>query len=186
MTNQGDFLKDQKDKTLLQQKQVRRVKLISFSILIVYCLLAGLVFSSLFYFQKEDVKIKKQQENKKAVIIGLKKIESLEIILEQRLSFLNKQFLEKRPPWLKLLTFFDGNLVEGIKLKEIEITETGETTIDGMASDALSLGRFLENMTSDDKTTLFSKVTLSSVTRQNDGTYFFNLALTANGESEKL
>jgi len=186
MANQVDFLKGQKEQELSKQKQFRRVRFISLMVLIVYCLLVGLTFSSLFYFQKQDRKIKQQQADKKAAITQLKKIESLDIILEQRLSFLSKNFLEKRPPWLKLLTFFEGNLVEGIKLKEIKITEAGETTVGGLASDALSLGRFLENLTLDGQNPLFSKMTLTSVTRQKDGSYLFNLALTANEESERL
>lgn len=186
MSNQGDFLKGQKEQELFRQKHFRSVQFISLGVLIIYCILVGLTFSSLIYFQKQEQGINEQLESKKAAIADFKKIESLDLLLKQRLSFLSKNFLEKRPPWLKLFTFFDSNLVGGITFKEIKITETGKTVISGAAGDALSLGRFLENITPNNQNLLFSKVTLSSVTRQKDGSYLFNLDLEANGEAKSL
>jgi len=75
---------------------------------------------------------------------------------------------------------FIGQISGEIKVKELKIAE-GKMSFSGSSPNMAILEKFLQDLKSDQALTLFSKITLSSVDRQEDGSYFFNLLLETKG-----
>ncbi len=142
-----------------------------------YSLLAAGTISFWLYLKKEHQQISRQIEVKKSQISKLQKKESLQVLLKQRLSSLAKLRPSKGGDFPRLLSFFLQFSEEGVNFKEIKVSDGGEVEISGTASNAFSFARFLEKMTSADEAKIFSKITLTSVTRQKDGSYNFSLSL---------
>lgn len=185
MANQLDFLKEQKVADLLIRKRLRLFRVGSLVGLVCYTLIVAATLSYSFFLQRQGQSIDRQIEVKKTKIVALKKIESLQVLLDQRLTFLDKVLINKRIPYAKLLGYFSDNLLAGIFLKEVKFLALGEIKVDGTASNVVALSRYLENINLPNQG-MFSGVKVTSVNRQKDGSYFFNLLFKANEESEEL
>ncbi len=146
-------------------------------IIIFYCLLSAAVLSFWFSLKKEHQEINRQIEVKKSQISRLRKKESLQILLKQRLSSLAKIWTLKKGDFPRFLSFFLQISSKEVNLSEIKISSGGTVTVKGTAANAFILGRFLEKMTSNEAANIFSDITLTSVTRQKDGSYNFGLSL---------
>lgn len=182
-----DFLKAYKEPSLKEVKLLRFLKVGIFLFLICYCLLVGAAFSYWVYLRGENTRLGEQISLKKQRIGELRKIESLQIILKQRLSLLNKLFSKSKPNYSQLLTYLQQVSPEGIIFKEIRINEDGEVNISAKAPSALVLSRFLENLSSPSpsETSYFSEMTLLAGSRQKDGSYNFSFSLKKYGKPQK-
>jgi len=159
-------------------KELSRIfKVGMFVIVIFYCLLSAAVLSFWVSLRKEHQEVNRQIEVKKTQISQLRKKESLQILLKQRLSSLAKIWTLKKRDFPRFLSFFLQISSEGVDFSEIKISSEGTVTARGTAVNALVLGKFLEKITSSEMASVFSKITLTSVTRQKDGSYNFDLLL---------
>lgn len=147
----------------------------SIVLLIFYCLFVAALFSFSIYLGQANEKIAQEIETKKHQITELKKVESLQLILKQRLSSLTELITKKEVSYPQLLNQLDETLEAGITIKEISLTDAGVMTISGTASQATVLARFLDKLTG--KKIIFSTVVLTSISRQKDGSYLFNIDL---------
>lgn len=178
-----DFLQVQKGAELKKEKFFRFLKVSSIVFLIFYCLLVGAIFSFWVYFRKESQDINYQLARKKQRIQELQKVESLQIILKQRVFSLNKLFSEKRANYPELLSYLGEISASTISLEELEVSEVGEVTVKGSAPNAFAFSSFLEKLTSTPPPSPFSKIVLISASREEEGGYNFSFSCQTNGES---
>lgn len=175
-----DFLKLRREISAKQTRFLRLLKTGSLVLLIAYCLVAAIIFSYWVYLRRENQTIKTQTAASKQKISELKKTESLQIILKQRLSSLDKFFSQKSVDYSRSLSFLEDVSVTGIFLKELDLNQEGRVILAGSATDAVALSNFLENLSSENSKDLFSKIVLSSASRGKDGDYNFSLLMEAS------
>lgn len=166
-----------------QTQFLRLAKTGSVVLLIFYCLVAGGVFSFWFSTQRLSREVEEEVVIKKGQIADLKRIESLQVLLKQRLSALEILSSEKPPDYKALLVYFDRFPPGEVAINEILFSADGEISFSGQAVNSLLLANFLDSL-SWEKKDLFSQIILSSVSRQKDGSYSFSLNLQVGGENE--
>jgi len=172
MKTEIDFLKGNRGEREKRQKLLRMVKTGSILVLLVYCLILSVFFSYDFYIKSQGEKIAKENKIKKEKIESLKEVETLQVALKQRLSSLGKFFdSQKGSDYPLLLDYFD-NLTQEITLKTLIIQDDGKVNLNGGAADTFVLERFLEKINQEETDRLFSGVTLSSLDKRDDGSYF--------------
>jgi len=177
MKKEIDFLKDY-EKISSPKKLSRFLTVGMFVVVIFYSLLVAGTLSFWFFLKKEHQEINRQIEVKKSQISQLRKKESLQVLLKQRLTSLAKLWSLKGGNLPRILSFFLQMSGEGVSLTEIKASAKGEVGVTGTAPNALNFARFLEKITSSDNANICSKIILTSVSRQKDGGYNFSLSLT--------
>lgn len=174
MKQEIDFLKGQKVGGVFKTKLFHSLKVGSFVLILAYCLVAAAVFSYWLFVSRQTTKVANEIVVKKTEIARLKEAESLQVALKQRLSSLDKFFLVKKGPSFDRLLAFVGQTSGEIKIKDLKITEN-KMNFSGIAPNMAALEKFLQDLKSETSSALFSQITLSSVDRQEDGSYLFNL-----------
>ena len=162
-----------------KEKLIRSLKVGSVVFLIFYSLLVTAFLSLWIYWRQETRIINQKIVAQKQKIDRLKKIESLQVVLKQRLAFLNKLFSQEKTDYGQILASLEEIIPSGLVLTKIEISEEGEIDLVGTAENAVALSNFLVKLAEEEKG-FFSKVTLSSAVRQEDGGYDFSLSLKTN------
>lgn len=179
-----NLLTEARKQTPARQTQfLRLAKTGSVVLLVFYCLVAGGVFSFWFSTQRLSREVEEEIMIKKEQIADLKRIESLQVLLKQRLSALEVLSSEKSPDYKALLVYFDRFPPGEVTINEILLSAGGQISFSGQAVNSLTLANFLDSL-SWEKNDLFSQVILSSVGRQKDGSYLFSLNLQAEGGNE--
>lgn len=174
MKGEIEFLKPYKEKTALPQP----LKILTGGVigaLIIYCILMVAIISYWGFLRKEKEKIEKQIEVKKSQINQLRKKESLQVLLKQRLGFLTKeQFFQpgKFPYFLNILSSLQPN----VDLLSIQIFEN-KIEIRGSASNIIDLSGFLEKLETSSEFNVFPNIILDSLARNKDGSYNFSVSL---------
>jgi len=178
MKQEIDFLKGARGEREKRLKFLRMVKTLSILLLLVYCLVVAAFFSYSFYLTTSAKKTSREITLKKSKIEDLKEIETLQVVLKQRLSNLLKFFDEqKKADFIVLLDYFN-NRTQNITIRELSLSPDGEVKFSGEASDIVALGQLLENLTSQESEDFFSSVVLSSLDKkENDVTYLFTILL---------
>lgn len=181
MVQEIDFLKSRKQAGLKQLRQRRFLKIGSLIFLISYCLVAGGIFAFWLYLDQANQGVEKEITLKKEQIVELKSIESLQILLKQRLSLLTSLFSQKTPAYSQVFLSFEQmtTAFDGLSLTEFGLLEDKKKmVVAGTAINAIVLGNFLEELKrSTEMEKHFAKISLNSMSRQAGGSYNFSLAL---------
>jgi len=180
MKQEIDFLKGQKVGGVFKTKLFHSLKVGSFILILAYCLVAAAVFSYWLFVSRQTTKVTNEIAVKETEIARLKEVESLQLVLKQRLSNLDKFFSAKKGPSFDTLLSFIGQTSAEIKVKDLKIAEN-KMNFSGIAPNMAALEKFLQDLKSETSSVLFSQITLSSVDRQEDGSYLFNLLLETKG-----
>jgi hypothetical protein len=183
MVKDIDFLKAKKKGLYRVEKVVRMINVASLVVLIFYCLIVAATIFLSFQLRDENKKLKSQIDSKKAAISELKPVESLQYVIEQRLAKLLIYFSSNKKSDSTIFSFFQQAITQGINVRKLEFTDKGEVMLSGQASNALTLGNFLDSLVTESAVKMFNKVNINSLTKQKDSSYMFNLALTINEES---
>lgn len=179
MKNEIDFLKGNRGEREKRLKLLRMVKTGSILALAAYLLLAAGFFSYGFYLQSQSKKTSREVVLKKNKIEALKEVETLQIVLKQRLSNLDKFFSsQKGPNFSVLLDYFD-RLTTGVTTKELSIGTDGKIKLVGEVADAFILEGFLEKINQEETLKLFSGATLLSLDKKEGNGYSFSILLEA-------
>ncbi len=180
-----DFFNQRRIKEVKKARFFRFIKVGSGVLLLSYILIILLTFSYLLYLRKENNNLNNQIIQKKKQIKKFNERESLQIILKQRLTALNKLLSQKRPNYNEILAFFENVVPSaGVTLDKIDIDQNGKINVSGMASTAEDFSNFLENLTEVNTKISFSKVTVSNISRSEAGNYSFKI-LFSGLENEK-
>lgn len=174
MTQGIDFLKPKSVGNFRFYYQAALLKASSLALLIAYCLvlLATTAFSFNLGQTKKALITEIQGKNKK--IEQLKKVESRQTVLKQRLSLL-AEFRKKE-------SFSYAAVIEeilkitqlGVGITDLSLGEKKSALVEGSVSSSAILDVFLNRLNSEP---LFSRATLSSLIKQENGDYLFSLSL---------
>lgn len=182
MKTEIDFLKGNRGERERKRKLLRIIRTGSILVLIIYCLVLSAFFSYDFYIKTQGEKVAKENKIKKEKIESLKEVETLQITLKQRLSSLGKFFeSQKNSDYPLILDYFD-KLAQEISLKTLIIQDDGKINLNGGAADAFVLERFLEKINQEETDKLFSGVTLLSLDKREDGSYFLVILFEAKNK----
>jgi len=177
MKQEIDFLKGQRSERERRLKLLRTMRVGSIIVLMAFILVVGSVFSYWFYINGQNQKIIKENALKKTKIEKLKDLESLQMVLKQRLLTLGKFFREdKRPEFVSALNFF-SQIPQGIALRELNLSGDNKVNVSGDSADILNLTAFLEKLESQESRAVFSDITVSSLDKKDKGGYSFSLLL---------
>lgn len=155
--------------------RARLFKVASLILLIVCCLaLAATIALSINLAQTEKA-VAAQTQIKKEKIEALKKVESLQTILEQRLAalveFKQKDLISEAKIFDEVLR---ATLAE-VAVSEISLDEKKLVVVEGSAANSSILGAFLDRLSS--RESLFAPATLAYLVRREDGGYLFTVNL---------
>lgn len=180
MKQEIDFLKGQRIGKDVKTKFIHSLKVGSFVLILAYCLIVAAIFSYWLFLSRQIDKVNNEIAVKTKKIANLKEVESLQIVFKQRLSNLDKFFsAQKGPNFATLLSFIEQNSKE-VKVKELKMAE-GKINFSGLAPNIFILENFLQDLKGESSAKLFNKITLSSIDRQEDGSYLFNVLLEVKG-----
>lgn len=155
--------------------RARLFKVASLILLIAGCLvLAATIALSLNLAQTEKT-VAAQTQIKKERIAGLKKVESLQTILEQRLAalvaFKQKDLINEA----KVVDEVLKATLADVAVSEISLDEKKLVVVEGSAANSATLGAFLDRLSSPES--LFAPATLTSLARQEGSGYLFTVNL---------
>jgi hypothetical protein len=154
---------------------VRKIKVASFLLLIVYCVLLAGALSFWLIFRKQSEQISKKIEFQEQRIKDLEKVETLHTFLKQRLSSLTPLLTQETMDYETVLGQLESFVSEGVVLNKLELSREGQLNFGGMAANAVAFADFLERLLANEE--LAENIKLSSTSRQEDGSYSFNLFL---------
>lgn len=180
MRQEIDFLRGTRGEREKRLKFLRLVKTFSLLLLLAYCLIVAAFFSYGFYLTTSSKQIVRETALKKNKIETLKEVETLQIVLKQRLSNLLKFFdSQKNSDFPALLDYF-SRITPGVSVKELSLSSDGKIKFSGETAEMTTLGQVLENLTSEEAGQFFSSVVLSSLNKEEDGSgYLFTIFLEA-------
>lgn len=172
-----NLLKKKKAIPVREAQLMRFAQVGSVVLLVFYCLIVVGIFSLWLYTRQESQEVDRQIAVKKQNITDLEKIESLQILLKQRLASLTALVGKKTADYPKILSYFTQFPSNEIILDEITLLENGKVTLSGQAVNTLVLSDFLESLVQGEGDDLFAQIILSSFTRQEKGNCAFNLSM---------
>lgn len=172
MEKKIDFLKAY-EKPISSQKIPQRLLVGGVIGIIFYIILVVGVFFFWLFLKNEYEEISNRIEEKKSQINQMKKKESLYVLLKQRLSTLTKIRSEKKKDFLQFFSFFLQLQEEEINFDQMSASAKGELKVSGRATNASSFAKFLEVLANPEFDKSFSKIILSSLSRDERGGYIF-------------
>jgi hypothetical protein len=177
MSGEIDFLKGQQVGGAIKTKFLHSLKVGTLVLILAYCLASAAVFSYWLFLSNQTSKVNNEITVKKTKIAALKDVESLQVVLKQRLFSLDKFFSSKKGAsnFNNLLAFIN-QISADITIRELKIAED-KMDFTGLAPNMMVLENFLKDLKGDESSSLFSKITLSSIDRQEDGSYLFSVLL---------
>lgn len=174
MKNQIDFLQEFKKKESAAQKITPFFHKGIIFLAVFYLLVASGILFSVFYYRNENNQILVKIDQKKKKIDQLQKIESLQVLVKERLSALTKILNEKRINFSETVSYFeDLGREKNLVFNKIEIEEGGLVRVSGRTTDRLTIMNFLEEL--ERQETPFLEINLNSLLRNKDGGYDFSL-----------
>jgi len=151
------------------------MKLISFIVLGLYLVAGSGLFVYLVWAKGEKSRLQHSIQAKKQCIVGLKKNELLHLNLKQRLVFLNTQLDLDQNLVSRSITVLNKLVDSQIIVTGFSFIEDGQVVITGQAANAPVLSDFFEKVKEEKKEIKIALLT--SLTRQEEGSYEFNLNL---------
>lgn len=177
------FLISREEPSFQKGHFVRLAKVGSLVLLIFYLFVSLAVFSFWLYFGQESQRVNREMTLKKEEIASLKKIESLQILLKQRLSSLKAISEETSFDYKGLLVYLAQLSSAEVVFKNVAVSQKGEIVLSGEAVNGRVLADFLDQISGEKGRDLFARVILSSISRQKGGNYSFDLNFYLKNES---
>ncbi|OGV89696.1 hypothetical protein A2Z41_02460 [Microgenomates group bacterium RBG_19FT_COMBO_39_10] len=143
-------------------------------LIVLYCLLVAVVFSYGLVVTRESQVVTKKIAVKKAELVGLEEMESLQFLVKQRLSVLTRLVGTETPQPEYWLNYLDDLMIQGIALESVKWSSNGEIIFSGLADNAPVLSSFLKSLKEAVDDGDVTSSTLVSASRQEDGIYNFN------------
>lgn len=175
MTQGINFLKPKQATDLLFSYQAARLKVGSIILLIVYCLVTAATTAFSINLGQNQKRIASEIQVKKSRVEEMKKIESLQTILKQRLTSLVEFKKTDTLSYSKIIKAILEMTLSGVMINSATISEEGLVVLEGNAFSSSILKNFLDRLIAEDS--MFSTVTLSSLVRQESGNYIFTVDL---------
>jgi len=143
--------------------------------LVIYCFLLLGSFLYLTILKRKYQRVVAQAEDVVNEIKRQEKKESLYFLIKKRLSYLSELINKEENSFhyfFPIITLAG----EKVKISELEISND-KVIISGTAPDAFSMGGFLEEVVNPEIIRSFSKASLTSLSRKEDGSYNFSMTI---------
>lgn len=164
-----------------QQKRdlVRKVRVVMIVALALYCLSLAGVFSYWLILKRQASTLSEKIENQRQKISRYQKVETLHVLVKQRLAALTPVLSSKTPGYHQILDELESIAPEGVVFTNFDFTTEGGFKCSAEAPNAVILAIFLERFLDLKNSVLPDNIDLSSVTRSKDGEYSFALTFNA-------
>lgn len=161
----------------LLEKRVRlarKTKTATLILAVFYCLVMSGVFSFWLILKRQSGQIVTKSELQKKKIRELAEVESQQTFLKQRLSAVSPLLAKEAMNYQKVLSQLEGLTPAGVNFTMFELNREGKIDFEGKAANVVVLADFLERLLGEET---MEKVQLSSISREQDGSYSFKLLL---------
>lgn len=174
MEKQINLLKT-KDKISEKEIKLKRLLQVGSSLFLVfYIIIAGSLFSFRLIQDRQVQTVGQKINQTKVRINNLKKIESLQVSLKERLKTLAAIFKEPGLDYQEVILYLEDLSLSGISLDEISLNKQGEIDVSGTADNSQVLDDFLNSLSESGKE--FENIILTSL-RNKAEKYEFNIKL---------
>lgn len=168
----------QPDKLLpIEKRRTFLIRVGAIIIIVFYCLLVVALFSFGLVVVRESQVVANKIESEKAKLSELQEVESLQLLLKQRLSSLAKVVEAGGLEPKYWLNYLDNLVPEEIAIENSDWSTEGKVELSGIASNAVVLADFLDTLKQKTDEEKIAKSTLVSATRQIEGVYSFTLEI---------
>jgi len=147
-----------------------------------YCLVVVALFAFGVVVLRESRLVTNKIELEKARLNDLQEVESLQLMLKQRLSSLAKVIEIDGVEVKHWLNYLDNLVPEGVAIENSEWDAGGKVELSGIAANAVVLADFLEALKQKADEEEIARSTLVSATRQTEGVYSFILEISVQQE----
>lgn len=170
----------------VEKRRVFYIRIGTIFLIVFYCLVAVAIFAFGLVVLRESQVVADKIELEKTRLSDLYEVESLQLLLKQRLSSLAKVVETDGAKPKYWLNYLDSLAPEGIAIEGTEWKSNGAgelaVELSGIAGNAVVLADFLNTLKQEtDKEKIVSS-TLVSATRQIEGVYDFNLEILVQKE----
>lgn len=169
------YLKTPDKKALLGQS----LKIGAMVLLAAYCIAASGIFSYWLVVKQKDNSLVRKIEDQRQQIAGLKTVESLHLLIKERLKLLGSTELADRVDYSLLLTEIERVEVPGMRITDIQVGVEGEMLFSGEAQDAVALSEFLEKLEEIGKARQEGLIEVTEANRSKEGMYIFSITSNA-------
>jgi len=170
-----NLLKGKKSPDYLLENTVKKAKLISFILLIVYLIVGVGMLVYWFNLTSQKNQVRQLTESKKQSITGLNKVEYSLVALKQRLEFFQKAKQRSKINFGSAIEQIYSLEIPGTSIDSLVIKNDGSLNIKGKAGQSINLADFIKGLVNQKKQ--IKKMVLESLTRLPDGSYDFELNL---------
>lgn len=161
----------------LEKRRVFFVRIGTIFLIVFYCLVVVAVFSFGLVTLRESQVVADKIALEKAKLSALQEVESLQLLLKQRLSSLVKVVEVDGLEPKYWLNYLDGLVPEGIAIENSAWSADGKVELSGIAGNAVIMADFLERLKQATDEEKIASSTLVMATRKTEGVYSFSLEI---------
>ncbi len=155
----------------------RQTRVIVLVFLLAYCLVTAAVFSYWFVLKNKSESLVKKSQAQEVKIKEYQKVESLHVLVKQRLAALVPLFDKEPVDTTRVLNRLEELLPPGVTVKDIGFDGLDEFKISGEAESVVAFVDFLNRLQNLEKDDYFKGVELTSAVRAENRRYSFDVVL---------
>ncbi len=168
--------------SFVEKQRTFYVKIGTIFLIVFYCLVVVALFAFGLVVLRESRLVANKIELEKVRLNELQEVESLQLMLKQRLSSLTKVVEVDGIEVKHWLDYLDNLVPEGVAIENSEWNAGGKVELSGLAANAVVLADFLDTLKQKTDEEEIAKSTLISATRQTEGIYDFTLEILVQEE----
>jgi len=173
-----DFFKAARQETLQKTKQKRLLQTGSLVALVAYCLATAAIFAYWLFLNEANQELEKRISLKKQQVLEFKQVESLQLLLKQRLGFLQKVLVELSPDYHDALLFLKAITPEGLTITGYQLSVDGQVNLEIEAINSQIVDDFVTKLKrSSEADKFFEEIFLGSLARQEESSYRLSLKI---------
>ena len=151
-------------------------------LIVFYCLAVVALFSFGLVVVRESRVVADKIDLEEERLGNLQEVESLQLLLKQRLSSLVKVIEVEGLEPKDWLNYLDSLVPEGVAIESSAWNADGEVELSGIAGNAVVLADFLDTLRQVADEEKIARSTLVTATRQTEGVYNFSLEILVQEE----
>lgn len=137
----------------------------------IYCFVIIGLITYVYYLKNQQQDLAGQINLKKEQLESFKKTETLHISLKQRLTSIKTLVVNDKNRFDQILTTLKQVFPPGTIIEQIELSVDGQTQVGVSISDLNSLVTVINNLAADNPDSIFAKITVDSLSKNDDGGY---------------
>lgn len=168
--------------SLIEKRRTFFIRIATIFLIVFYFLVVVALFSFGLVVLRESQVVADKIELEKTRLSELQAVESLQLLLKQRLSSLAEVVEADGLEPKYWLNYLDSLVPEGVAIEDSTWNANGEVELSGIAGNAIVLADFLDALREETDKKKIARSTLVSATRQTEGVYDFSLEILVREE----